>query len=88
MTQAKVDRLAEIRSAIKELSEEESAIKAELLALNQNIIEGDRFDAILKLVPQSRIDTDGLKKEFGLPWYKAHCKVTESVRIETIAKAA
>lgn len=88
MTQAIVDRLAEIRAQIKELSDEESALKAQIMQLEQNIVEGENYTAILKLVPQSRIDTDGLKKEFGLPWYKAHCKTVESIRIETVAKAA
>ena len=83
-----IDRLAEIRAQIKELFEEESAIKAEIMKLGQNIVEGEQFDAILKIVPQTRIDTDGLKKEFGLPWYKAHSKTTDTVRIETIRKAA
>ena len=88
MTHAIIDRLAEIRAEMKLLAEEESALKAQIMALEQNIVEGDRFTAILKLVPQSRIDTEGLKKEFGLPWYKDHCKTTDSIRIETIAKVA
>lgn len=88
MTQSIVDRLAEIRAQIKELSEEESALKAQIMNLKQNIVEGERFTAILKLVPQSRIDTESLKKEMGAPWCKAHCKTTESIRIETVYKAA
>lgn len=82
------DRLAEVRAQIKLLQDEESALRAQLLDLKQNIIEGDRFTAILKLVPQTRIDTDAVKKEMGMPWYKDHCKTTDTLRIETIAKAA
>jgi hypothetical protein len=86
--QALVDRLAEIRAEIRALSEEESAIKAQLLGLQQNIVEGERYTAILKLVPQTRLDSDAVKSEMGMPWYRAHCKTVESIRIETVAKAA
>ncbi len=83
-----VDRLAEIRAVQKELAEEESALRQALLDTKQNVVEGERFTAILKLVPQSRLDSDHVKKDMGVEWYKSHCKVTQSLRIETIAKAA
>lgn len=88
MTQAIVDRLAEIRAEMKLLTEEESALKTQIISLEQNTVEGERFTAILKLIPQSRIDTEAVKSEMGASWYKAHCKTTESIRVEVVAKAA
>lgn len=83
-----VDRLAEIRATIKALQDEESDIRAAILAGKQNIVEGEHYTAILKLVSSNRFDTDGVKKEMGQSWYKAHTVATESIRIETIRKAA
>lgn len=83
-----VDRLAEIRAQVKELDAEESSIRAALLALEQNIIQGERFTAILKLVPSTRLDTKTVKAELGAEWYAAHSVTSNSIRIETVAKAA
>lgn len=83
-----VDRLAEVRAEMKRLSDEESDIRATLLALEQNIIEGERNTAIVKLVVSNRFDTAATKKEMGAAWYDAHTVPSKSIRIETVAKAA
>lgn len=82
-----VDRLAIIRAEQKALADEESEIRAALLALELNVIEGDRFTAILKAVPSTRIDTKAVKSEMGNEWYSAHSVTSTSIRIETVAKA-
>lgn len=83
-----VDRLAAIRAEIKTLSDEESDIRGALLALKQNIIEGEQYTAILKLAPSTRLDAKAVKQEMGESWYKAHSTTTDSLRIETIAKSS
>jgi len=80
-----VDRLAEIRSEVKALETEEAEIRAAILALEQNIVEGERYTAILKAVPSTRIDT---KAEMGSEWYSAHSVTSTTIRIETLMKAA
>lgn len=88
MTQQLVDRLAEIRAIIKDLTTEEGDIRGALVALKQNIIEGEQFTAILKLVPSTRLDSVAVKKEMGSDWWKAHSTTSDSLRIETVRRAA
>lgn len=83
-----VDRLAEVRAEQKLLADEESDIRSALLALQQNIIEGEQYTAILKLVPSTRLDTKAVKQEMGDSWYKQHSTTSDSLRIETVRKAA
>ena len=83
-----VDRLAEIRSEVKALETEEAEIRAAILALEQNIVEGERYTAILKAVPSTRIDTKAVKAEMGSEWYSAHSVTSTTIRIETLMKAA
>ena len=83
-----VDRLAEIRLLAKQLADEESDIRAALLKLERNVVEGDRFTAILKLVPSTRLDTKAVKKEMGQEWVSSHSVTSNTIRIETIAKVA
>lgn len=82
-----VDRLAVIRAEAKALADEESSIRAALLELEQNVIEGEHFTAILKAAPSTRIDTKAVKAEMGQDWYSAHSVTSVAIRIETIAKA-
>lgn len=82
-----VDRLAAVRAEAKALADEESSIRAALLELEQNVIEGEQFTAILKVVPSTRIDTKAVKTEMGSEWYSAHSVTSTAIRIETIAKA-
>ena len=56
--------------------------------LVQNIVEGEQYTAILKLVPSTRLDTKAVKSEMGGAWYQAHSTTSESIRIETIRRAA
>jgi len=83
-----VDRLAEIRATIKELESEESDIRAAILKLEQNVVEGQNFTAILKLVTSNRLNTAAVKSEMGDQWYRAHTIQSETIRIETLRKAA
>lgn len=85
---ALVDRLAEIRAQIRELESEESDIRAAIIKLEQNIVEGKQYTAILKLVPSTRLDTKAVKEEMGADWYKAHSITSQSLRIETVARMA
>jgi predicted phage-related endonuclease len=88
MTQYLVDELAVVRQQIKDLQDRESDIRAAILKMEQNIVEGERFTAILKLVPSTRLDTKAVKKEMGESWVNSHSVSTSSIRIEVIRKCA
>lgn len=83
-----VDRLAQIRFEKKQLEDEESDIRAALLSLDKQVIDGDSFIAVVKETVSNRLDTKVVKLEMGDAWYKRHSTESRATRIDITAKAA
>ncbi len=80
-----VDELGGVREQIKELQKLEGFYKEALQARSggKTTIEGETFVALLTDQTQQRIDTKGLKEEFGEEWYQDHTKTIEFKKIQT-----
>ena len=73
------DELGALRDKIKDLQKLEGFYKEALLGkvrrknTQTGEFKGDKYTAVITQETQFRIDTTGLKKEFGEDWYTEHC---------------
>lgn len=80
-----VDELGEVREKIAELKKLEGFYKEALLARSHEVhsVEGETFVAGLTDRSQQRLDTAGLKEEFGEQWYQDHTKTITFREVRT-----
>jgi len=81
-----VDRLAYIRQEMKKLKAEEDQIKIDLGALNQKLIEGNKFVLMVRDGERSSLDLDRVKEEMGAFWYDQHLVTTYFQRFDVESK--
>ncbi len=80
-----VDELGSIREQLANLKKMEGFLKEALLARSDGkiAIEGEIFVAAITDRSQQRLDTAGLKEEFGPEWYEDHTKTIEFKEVRT-----
>lgn len=90
LTPAAIARLSDAKLAdeagildaqIKALTVQLDALKAEAKTRKLTEVIGKLFSLKIGTSVEARLDTAGLKKEFGQSWYDDHCKLGERTTV-------
>jgi hypothetical protein len=87
MNHTLADRYQAAKAVAAKADAEVKALHAELLALGQPVVEGQRCTIKIADAPKDSLTKEMLVGEFGLDWYKARAKTIEGKRVTIIAKA-
>lgn len=76
-----IDKLADVRAALKPLKAQEKALLARLGKLNTGVHRGHKFIAEVLHGSQERLDTKAIRADMSAKWIEAHTKTTDTCTI-------
>lgn len=70
------DEIGTLRDEMKELKKREGFFKEALGAMvdGEDVVTGDKYRMVITHKYQMRLNTDGLKEEYGQKWYNEHSR--------------